>query len=90
MDESTEVDSGVVEMNDEVKVWEQVSDEIQNQVPFSFTFPVHFIRFIQVLSPISKVFSNKNHWSESLSRQNCHLFEIILQIIDVRKTVKTS
>ena len=75
-------------MNDEVKVWDQVSDEIQNQVPFRFTFPVHFIRSVPLTSTwllITSIFSNKNYWSEDLCRKNRHLFEIILEIIDVRK-----
>ena len=45
LDISAEVDSGVGEpISDEIKVWDQVAEQIKNQVNFDFTFPVHFLR----------------------------------------------
>ena len=45
LDIAAEVDSGVGEpISDEIKVWDQVSEQIKNQVAFDFTFPVHFLR----------------------------------------------
>ena len=45
LDIAAEVDSGVGEpVSDEIKVWDQVSEQIKNQVAFDFTFPVHFLR----------------------------------------------
>ena len=46
LDESAELDSGVDEpISNDVKIWDQVSDQIKRQVKYEFSFPLHFLRY---------------------------------------------
>ena len=48
LDVQAETDSGVDFSCEEIKIWDQIEDDIRGQVDFEYTYPLHFMRYFTI------------------------------------------